>query len=246
MLETAIALALGHLAADFLLQTDAMVERKGTVLGLALHLAVVAAATWASLGFAPAGWLLLFIVASHSLFDIIKLRLGGKGFTSFIADQAAHLVSILVGAGLFSEAFRSGVWGWAWPASLAPWQPFVPEAMAVAGGAILTVWAGGYAVQSILDGAAPPIGADADTAFPTGGRLIGRLERAMILILVLSGQTAAIGFLIAAKVLRFNQIGPAPDVRISEYVTVGTLASFAWGLGSAFGTSAVIALLRTP
>ena len=72
-------------------------------------------------------------------------------------------------------------------------------------------------------------------SLPKGGRLIGRLERAMILMLVIAGRADGIGFLIAAKsVLRFNELARDDDRRVSEYVIIGTLASFAWGLGAAF------------
>ena len=34
--------------------------------------------------------------------------------------------------------------------------------------------------------------------------------------------------------LRFNELARDDDRRVSEYVIIGTLASFAWGLGAAF------------
>ena len=59
----------------------------------------------------------------------------------------------------------------------------------------------------------------------------------MILMLVLADQPDGIGFLIAAKsLLRFNDLARDNDRRASEYVIIGTLASFAWGLGAAFAT----------
>ena len=74
-------------------------------------------------------------------------------------------------------------------------------------------------------------------SLPKGGRLIGRLERAMIMMLVVAGQPDGIGFLIAAKsLLRFNDLAHDKDRRVSEYVIIGTLASFAWGFVAAFAT----------
>ena len=88
---------------------------------------------------------------------------------------------------------------------------------------------------------------DKDASLPQGGRLIGRLERLMILMLVLAGQTEGIGFLIAAKsILRFNELARDQDRRVSEYVIIGTLASFAWGVGVAFATAAALAALAAP
>ncbi len=57
-----------------------------------------------------------------------------------------------------------------------------------------------------------------------GGKLIGQLERALIFLLVLIGQPAGIGFLVAAKsVLRFKE---SEEQKLAEYVLIGTLLSF--------------------
>src|SRR5436305_343425 len=56
------------------------------------------------------------------------------------------------------------------------------------------------------------------------GRAIGALERALTLTLVLLGEYAAVGWIIAAKSLaRFKQL---EDREFAEYFLVGTLASF--------------------
>jgi len=57
-----------------------------------------------------------------------------------------------------------------------------------------------------------------------GGKLIGQLERALIFLLVLIGQPAGIGFLVAAKsILRFKE---SEEQKLAEYVLIGTLLSF--------------------
>ena len=57
------------------------------------------------------------------------------------------------------------------------------------------------------------------------GRIIGTLERWLILLLVMLSQYEAIGFLIAAKsILRFSETSKGTEK--SEYVLVGTLFSF--------------------
>lgn len=58
-------------------------------------------------------------------------------------------------------------------------------------------------------------------ALDKAGRLIGYLERLLIVTFILAGEYTAIGFLVAAKGLfRFN------DPKKAEYVIVGTLLSF--------------------
>ena len=96
-----------------------------------------------------------------------------------------------------------------------------------------------------MQGLELPADPTGDDSLPQGGRLIGRLERAMILMLVLAGQPDGIGFLIAAKsLLRFNELARDQDRRASEYVIIGTLASFAWGLGAAFAADAALRRAR--
>lgn len=70
--------------------------------------------------------------------------------------------------------------------------------------------------------------------FDDGGALIGRLERALIYLFVLSGETSAVGFLIAAKsVFRFGELSQQEQRLEAEYITIGTLWSFAIGLAIA-------------
>jgi len=72
-------------------------------------------------------------------------------------------------------------------------------------------------------------------SLPGAGRLIGTLERGLIFALVLSGQSAGVGLLVAAKsILRFGAV--RDDRALSEYVLIGTLASFGWALVVAFAT----------
>jgi hypothetical protein len=89
-----------------------------------------------------------------------------------------------------------------------------------------------------------PPNPEESTSLPLGGQLIGRLERLMILMLLLADQPDAIGLLIAAKsILRFNELARDADRRASEYVIIGTLASFAWAIGTAWATASALAAL---
>jgi len=241
MLETLVALGFGHLVADFLLQPDRLMAAKRAPArrtgALLVHSAIVAVATAAALGFAPVPALVGVVAGSHLVIDRAKLAWGGRGFAGFAADQAAHAAVIWLGATLWPGAYGAGLWGL--PA-IAPSLGVLPEAMALAGGGIAAVVAGGYAVQAITGDFA----IEDPASLAAAGRLIGRLERALILLFVLVGQPDGIGFLIAAKsLLRFGEMAREHDRRVSEYVIIGTLASFGWGLGAAFGTQAILAAL---
>ena len=74
---------------------------------------------------------------------------------------------------------------------------------------------------------APPV----PTASPARlGATIGVLERLLIVTFVMTGSTAAVGFVVAAKTLaRFKQLD---DRDFAEYYLLGTLASVAVAIGS--------------
>lgn len=73
------------------------------------------------------------------------------------------------------------------------------------------------------------------------GRWIGILERLLVYVLVISGQAAAAGIVVAAKsILRFPEISSKPQQIAPEYVLVGSLAS--WLLAFAAGAAVVAGL----
>ncbi len=59
------------------------------------------------------------------------------------------------------------------------------------------------------------------------GKWIGYFERTLILTSVLSSQFEMLGFLIAAKsIFRFGEFKQAKEIKITEYILIGTFASF--------------------
>lgn len=224
MTETLAALLFAHALADFVFQTRWMVENKRRPEGLVLHGLVVLATAVAATGALDPG--LLWLAALHIAIDAIKARLG-PGLAPFLADQAAHLASI--GA---LALWRPGLWaGGLWAEVTA-----LPALMLLAAGAILATRAGGFAVgllmQPLAERLPPEVTAE---SLPGAGRVIGLLERGLIFVLVLIGQPQGVGFLIAAKsILRYGAL--KDDRALSEYVIIGTLASFGWALVVSFLT----------
>lgn len=222
MIETFAALLFAHALADFVLQSPYIARNKRRPLVMLLHGAIVLATAQAATGRVDA-WPLLLLAAAHVAIDAVKSRIAAPGWTAFLADQGAHLVSVAAVAWYWPALFAGGPWA-DWPALAA--------LMAYGAGAILTVRAGGFAVGELMRAyqhAALPEG------LPSGGRMIGMLERAMIFLLVLVGQPEGIGFLIAAKsILRFDTA--SKNQHASEYVIIGTLASYGWALAFSYAT----------
>jgi hypothetical protein len=70
------------------------------------------------------------------------------------------------------------------------------------------------------------------------GRWIGILERLLIFVLVVAGQAAAAGIVVAAKsILRYPEISAQPQRIAPEYVLIGSLAS--WLLAFTAGVATV-------
>ncbi len=250
MLLTFVALLAAHVLADFVFQNRWMAVGKRKAGPLVTHLLIVGVASWVALGLPLDPVPLAVLVATHLGIDWAKARYGDAGFRPFALDQAAHLLVIAGIASVWPGLWTSGLWVRPEIVSALPLIDWLPEALVLVSGLVATVWAGGYAVKSVLAGMSTPpvLMPAADPSLPRGGQIIGRLERFLILVLVLTDHADAIGFLIAAKsVLRFNDLAKETDRHVSEYVIIGTLASFAWALATAFATQELLqALGRAP
>ena len=74
-----------------------------------------------------------------------------------------------------------------------------------------------------------------------GGRVIGYLERALIYLFIMANQPSGIGFLIAAKsILRFGELTEPTKRMQAEYIIIGTLASFLFGIGISYLTAIML------
>ncbi|MFW2587226.1 DUF3307 domain-containing protein [Sagittula sp. SSi028] len=219
------ALLAAHMIGDFVLQTKAMVTHKRKPAVLLAHVLVHAVLTLALLG---GGWQIAVAVAlSHLVIDAVKTyalpRHVSAGFTAFLGDQMAHIAALIAIAATAQTQLPQPLFP-----SIAP----LPAIYLLAASAIAAVLAGGHAVGALTNRFAAHF---PQTGLPEAGRLIGQLERALIFLLILVGEPAAIGFLIAAKsILRFNDA--SEDQKTAEYVIVGTLASFLWALLCAYAT----------
>lgn len=237
MAETLALLLLAHVMADFVLQPGRMARAKGGghpgwMLG---HVAVVGLVTALLLGMqtAQAAAVVAGLTAAHLGIDAAKVAFGRNlsGIAAFLADQAAHLASLVLVAGLAPQLWAQGLW-----AAHAPL--WLPGTATVIAGAVLATRAGGFALGLMMR-AFGDVGLD---GLPGGGRIIGMLERGIIFVLILAGEPGGIGFLIAAKsVLRFGAV--REEARLSEYVIIGTLASFGWAMLVAIGTVMLLSAL---
>jgi hypothetical protein len=223
--ETFAALLLAHALADFVLQSRWMAEGKAARHPGALLLQGIAVAATAMLCLGAAAPAALITVAgltlTHLAIDVARI-LARPGVTAFLGEQGAHLASLVAAAVLMPDLWAQGGWSG---------QDWLAPAMALAAGALVAVRAGQFAVALLMDDLGRP---DMEPGLPAAGTVIGVLERGLVVTLIYAGEPGGIGFLIAAKsILRFGTVGS--DRAVSEYVIIGTLASFGWALVAAFG-----------
>jgi hypothetical protein len=239
-----LILCLGHLAADFVLQTDAMVKSKkqgrakaywqhGAVHYLAI-LAVAAAAHPAWVARIRFQAIAAGLTVAHLLIDFYKERLTAAGkigdnVVTFLADQALHAATIVVAALLFTGTRPGAAAEW-----LRALQPHREKILAVLVIYFAVVFAGGYAIRYLtkpLTQHLPRLGDETSVSLRNAGMYIGWLERSLVLTAVLLRSPATVGLVLAAKsIARFPELGKSE--RFAEYFLIGTLLSL---LGAIFG-----------
>ena len=260
MTETLAALLFAHVLADFVFQTNWMATNKRNPLALGLHFAIVYVTAALALGSFHYGLLVLALV--HIAIDVGKLVLvtvwkTSRGFGPFLLDQALHGVTLVALALWLPDLWAQGLWSpgaivtgedggilgtGLWTTETGLPVTHLPALMVLFSGAILAVRAGGFAVGLLMRPFADLLPADVSAeSLPGAGRVIGQLERGLIFALVLLGQPQGVGLLMAAKsILRFGAV--KDDRALSEYVIIGTLASFGWALVAGYATLAGLAL----
>ncbi len=225
MSETFLALLVAHLLADFLLQPDWMIRRKRNPAILGLHIAGVGLTAVLALGAWP--WaLLLILLSTHLIMDATKVYALKDTLRAFLLDQAVHLLVIGGLALTYPQSFAEG-WGGRLTAS---WRGGFCEALCLVSGLIAALPAGAIVIRKATE----PITRQMDdniTGLDNGGAYIGWLERALVMLLILMGQPAGVGFLITAKsILRFGDVKDSSQRKLTEYIIIGTFMSFGWGL----------------
>jgi len=236
MIETFIALFAAHVAADYVFQTNKMVARKSEPAFFALHIFIVALTAIAATG--QYTWPVLLAVGVHLIIDLTKQTLWNDSFTAHITDQVAHILTIVIISALAPTLWRTGLW-----ANAPAWVPYI---LLLTSGFIFATRGGGIAVGKLMN-RFDSLDFSKDS-LDGAGNIIGLLERGLIFVLMIAGLPIGIGFLIAAKsVLRFEgptDSAPPENRRRSEYIIIGTLASFSWAITVSFAVILLMAALN--
>ena len=243
--EILICLLAAHFLADFVFQSDADAPRKGRSLILIKHAFIVAATSYLICGIWALWQIPLVIFLTHGLIDYIKATIKEENAFAFILDQAVHLaiitalVIIIVGTKIIPIHKPSTFW-----VELLG-KEFL-EFLILISGLAVSIKAGGILIGLAVKPFTDELQKEQERTgtegavrrgFESGAKIIGYLERSLIFLFMLTGQPGGIGFLIAAKsIFRFGEIRDRQNRLEAEYIIIGTLMSFGYGILIAYMT----------
>lgn len=219
-----IRLIIAHLLTDFVFQSNSWVNQRfksgwhsrylylhGIIAGI---LAYLLSGLWTLI------WVPLAIAATHIVIDGLKAKYENN-IQSLVIDQLCHFAVILA------------VWLWLinpGPGELtALKETFLPgiKIWVIVAAYLIIIWPSSVLISKLTEKWRKDVIDEEpahikDRSLENAGRWIGRLERFLILTLVLLKQYEAIGLLVAAKsIFRFSE-----SRNVGEYILIGTLISF--------------------
>lgn len=228
-----LKLLLAHFIGDFVLQPKSWVQkRKDHILYLLIHIAMHT--TLLVMFLIPelsTQWqVILFISCTHLLIDSGKIyfekKFPRRAFLLFIADQTLHILSLVAVVG-----YTYGL-----PVN---WEIlFSAKSLLYVLAFVLIVFVSPIMLRVFFS----KWTSEADVvhkpknSLVDAGMLIGIMERLLIVLFIQVGFLSGIGFLLGAKsIFRFGDLTNAKDTKFTEYILVGTLASFVIGIAIGYG-----------
>ncbi|MFC7357598.1 DUF3307 domain-containing protein [Jejudonia soesokkakensis] len=238
MLTFLLQLLLAHLVGDFLLQPGRWVTHKNKhalksrylYFHIAIHLLLLLITTKFESSYFVA---VLLITVSHFGIDALKLSLQKKKTAKwwFFADQAAHIAVLL------------GVVYYYYPFSIPLDNFYSPEVLIFFVALLTATYVSAIVLKFVMKKWSVEKGKETHS-INDAGKYIGILERLFIFFFVVIDFWEGIGFLLAAKsIFRFGDLKESKDIRLTEYILIGTLLSFAIGIGCAMAYKYVLTIL---
>lgn len=162
------------------------------------------------------------VTALHIIIDGIKLYSQKDENKSewFLIDQALHIISIFVLWILFFKPelnlalLFENTYIWVYLTAF-----------------IFITIVTSIVIRELMSNWTNALNESSEDSLSNAGKYIGMLERILILIFVVTGHWEGIGFLVAAKsVFRFGDLKESKNRKLTEYILIGTLLSFAIAL----------------
>jgi len=221
-----LSLLLAHLAGDFLLQPTTWVKdkkkKKIKSKYLYYHIGVHLLLLLITTQFASKYFLAIVLIAlSHFGIDCAKLYFEKKKTekTWFFIDQLTHLAVIAL------------VVFYYFPCEIAIASLYSQQSLALITALVAVTYVSAIVLKVLLSKWSEQIIKTDTGNTNNAGKYIGILERLFIFFFVVINFWEGIGFLLAAKsIFRFGDLKDSKDVRLTEYILIGTLLSFGFGI----------------
>lgn len=223
-----LKLLLAHILGDFFLQPNSWVaekeKKKLKADKLYLHIAIHVALIFLVFGSLSVWKIALVIGVLHGIIDAAKLLLQKEKTKRiwFFIDQLLHVVVIVFCWQYYYYAnlnlsFLQNNQFWLFLLGAL----FLTSPAAIFIRVIIARWVPGAPASTSLS----------TTSLQDAGKFIGIIERLLIYLFVCTNHFEAVGFLLAAKsIFRFGDLKDAHDIKLTEYVLIGTLLSFGLAL----------------
>ena len=167
-----------------------------------------------------------FISVSHLLTDYWKSH-SKKNLTYFLLDQTIHLIIITMVWAYFSGITLAQL-------TMFLSSLFTAKNMLIAMAYLLVCKPASVIISLALKKHTESLiteNENQDTGLVSAGAWIGYIERCLALSFMFMGQFAGIGFLVATKtIFRFGDLTKNKDMKLTEYMMLGTLLSYAIAL----------------
>lgn len=230
-----IKMFLAHIIGDFIAQPFAWVKhkekRKIASPYFYLHILIHALLLLILMPQPGHWWLIAILALIHGVIDAAKLFFQSADTRRqwFFADQLLHVISILAIWYLIAKPVPDF--------SFLNDAGFLMKALTI----IFITFPAAVIIRIIINKWNPELAESSKLPLPetgnslqSAGKYIGIIERLLVFTFTIVGHWEAIGFLIAAKsVFRFGDLKEAKDLKLTEYVLIGTLLSFGIAIGAA-------------
>ena len=232
-MELLLLLLTAHFIGDFYLQPSTWVECRNTnhikSTGLRKHILVHALLNSlvlfpTDLSFLSAIIGIAIISFSHFIIDYWKSYCVNN-LRYFLADQATHLLIVC------------SVWGYLAHISFVQVITFIEQLLSaknilIAISYIMVCKPASVVISLALKKHTKTLTtSNEDIGLITAGAWIGYIERCLAISFIFMGQFAGIGFLVATKtIFRFGDLTKNKDMKLTEYMMLGTLLSYAIAL----------------
>ncbi|MDY0082093.1 MAG: DUF3307 domain-containing protein [Ignavibacteriaceae bacterium] len=238
-----LPLLAAHFLGDFIFQTDKDVQNKKKYLVFAKHIFVVTILSYLLVGIWNSYEIPLVILISHLIIDLIKKSSRNDTLVLFTLDQLAHyLVIVLLSFYMMNKIENTHLslyWNDLFGNDYLKLLTIIISSIMITkfSSIIITYIIRPFQMKIFK------VENDNQQGIKTG-RIIGYLERIIILILFLAELPTIVGFLITAKsILRYGEIKNNEDKMVVEYVLIGTLLSFSIGIAISYLTVETLKIL---